>query len=329
MSAPVSALTSPLSTAISQFVEHKRVLGRGYETETGALRLFDRYLAEQHITTCAEITPVVIDAFLRSRPRRRPRSFNQLRGVLALFFTWLVSRDIVPSSPVRTPARPGSGSRLPFILSVDQIRVLVEEAARLRDRPGTTDRGATYRAIFVVLYALGLRVGEVCRLTVADLDRTRNVLLIRQSKFGKDRLVPFGPRVGQLLDRYLELRRTSCPSLRDDAPLFSVRGGRPVNRHTIGHVFRELRPHLHLMISAETSPPRVHDLRHACAVSTLLRWYRTGVDPATRLIHLSTFLGHVQPESTAVYLTITADLLAQASGRFEQLARPLFTERRP
>ncbi len=329
MSATASTSASPLAAAISRFVEHKRVLGRRYETETGALRLFDRYLVDQHITTVAEVTPAVIDAFLRSRPRRRARSFNHLRGVLARCFTWLVSRDIVPSSPVRTPTRPGSGARIPFILSTDQIRRLVEAAARLPDVPGTTGRGATYRAIFVVLYALGLRVGEVCRLNVADLDRTRNVLLIRQTKFGKDRLVPFGPRVGQLLEQYLEGRRTHRPALSDDAPLFSVRGGRRLNRHTIDQVFRALRPHLHVVIPAETSPPRVHDLRHACAVSTLLRWYRTGADPAARLLHLSTFLGHVQPESTAVYLTITADLLAEASGRFEQLARPLFTERRP
>jgi len=52
----------------------------------------------------------------------------------------------------------------------------------------------------------------------------------------------------------------------------------------------------------------------------LLRWYREGIDPSTRLIHLSTFLGHVDPASTAVYLTITPELLAQASWRFERFA---------
>jgi site-specific recombinase XerD len=329
MSPTLSALRSPLAAAIARFLDHKRVLGRRYDTEAGALRLFDRYLVEHQIATVAETTPAVIDAFLRSRPRRRPRSFNHLRGVLARFFSWLVSRDLVPSSPVRTPKRPGSGSRIPFILSPDQVRVLVEEAAHLRAVPGTTHRGATYRAVFVVLYALGLRVSEVCRLNVADLDRRQNVLLIRHSKFGKDRLVPFGPRVAQLLEHYLDVRRRRCPSLCDDAPLFTVGAGRRLNRHSIDRVFGQLVPRLHLVIPADASRPRVHDLRHACAVTTLLRWYRTGVNPAARLLHLSTFLGHVQPESTAVYLTITADLLAEASGRFEQLARPLFTEGRP
>jgi integrase len=70
----------------------------------------------------------------------------------------------------------------------------------------------------------------------------------------------------------------------------------------------------------------VHDLRHSFAVGTLLRWYRTGVDPAQRLIHLSTFLGHVNPESTAVYLTITTDLLQEANQRFERFTGPLLKE---
>jgi hypothetical protein len=61
-------------------------------------------------------------------------------------------------------------------------------------------------------------------------------------------------------------------------------------------------------------------------VGTLLRWYRTGVDPGSRLLQLSTFLGHVNPESTAVYLTITTDLLTEASHRFERWAAPLIQE---
>ena len=60
--------------------------------------------------------------------------------------------------------------------------------------------------------------------------------------------------------------------------------------------------------------------RHAFAVGTLLRWYHEGVDPAARLFHLSTFLGHVNPSSTAVYLTITSELLAAANHRFEGFA---------
>ncbi len=76
-------------------------------------------------------------------------------------------------------------------------------------------------------------------------------------------------------------------------------------------------------------PPVLHCLRHSFAVGCLLRWYREGVDPQARLYRLSTFMGHVSPISTAVYLTITPQLLAEASRRFEAFAAPVWSEEKP
>lgn len=314
---------SPLADGIAQFVAHKRVLGRRYETETYALRLFDRHLQAQGITTVDAITPVVIEAFLAGRPRARPRSYNHLLGVLRRLFRWLVARGHVAHSPVLCPTRRASIARTPFILAPESARRLLDLAAGLPDVPGVALRGPTYRAIFALLYGLGLRVGEVCHLDVADVDRARKLLVIRDTKFGKDRLVPFGPRLGATLEHYLTARHARDRHLAADAPLFGGRAGGRLHRQQIGKVFRGLRPTLGLTVPLGTSPPRLHDLRHSFAVRTLLRWYRAGVDPAQRLLHLSTFLGHVQPESTAVYLTITSDLLGEAGLRFEAFARPL------
>lgn len=90
--------------------------------------------------------------------------------------------------------------------------------------------------------------------------------------------------------------------------------------------FHKLVPRLDLDIPEGVSPPRLHDLRHSFAVGTLLRWYRSGMDPSARLLQLSTFLGHVSPASTAEYLTITSDLLREAGKRFERFASPLIQE---
>lgn len=73
-------------------------------------------------------------------------------------------------------------------------------------------------------------------------------------------------------------------------------------------------------------PPTLHSLRHSFAVACLLRWYREGLDPAARLHRLSTFMGHVDPSSTAVYLTITPALLHEANARFERFAEPAWRE---
>ena len=79
---------------------------------------------------------------------------------------------------------------------------------------------------------------------------------------------------------------------------------------------------LDLPVPGGVLPPRLYDLRHSFAVGCLLRWYRDGIDPSTRLCQLPTFMGHVEPRSTSVYLTMTPHLLAQASRRPKCGSRP-------
>lgn len=93
--------------------------------------------------------------------------------------------------------------------------------------------------------------------------------------------------------------------------------GRPVNPGTISIIFRSLADQLDIAIPPGETPAHVHYLRHSFAVGRLLRWYRNGSNPTDKLVKLSTFMGYVDPASTAVYLTVTADLLEAAGQRFE------------
>ena len=151
---------------------------------------------------------------------------------------------------------------------------------------------------------------------------------MRGGKFGKSRLVPHGPRIGDLLARQLERRRHQGAS-DPGAPLFTFDGRRTVHPGTASQVFHRLVVDLGLPGSRRRHHPALHSLRHSFAVGCLLRWYREGVDPATRLHQLSTFMGHVDPASTAVYLTITPELLAEANRRFEAFAEPAWSQATP
>ena len=314
---------SPLAPGIDAFLRHKRALGCGFRVEELSLRLLDRFLIEQAITTLSAVTPEVVDAFLASRPRHAPRSYNHLRGTLGRLFDWLAAHDQFGPSPVRARPRRATRTRLPFLFDDVTAGRLLDIASRLPDQGGTVSRGPTYRVIFTLLYGLGLRVGEVARLCVEDVDLTRDLLVIRQTKFYKSRLVPFGPRLRGVLSEHLARRPGPAQTPR---PVFSLRGGRPVSAGTISQTFHHLVPQLGLSIPDGTTSPRVHDLRHAFAVGTLLRWYRSGLDPNARLLRLSTFLGHVSPVSTAVYLTITPELFSEANARFEQWAHTTIAE---
>lgn len=313
---------SVLADPISRYLALKRAMGCRFENEDRALRLLDRFLAEARVGRLGEITPECLEAFLASRPRR-PCSHNQLLGIVRGLFDWMVDQQELAVSPLRARPKPQTHRRLPFLYDAPTIRRLLECAAQLPDFPRCPQRGATYATIFAIIAALGLRVGEAARLECRDVDLERELLLVRNSKFGKSRYVPFGPRLAARLRAYAALRAQRLGVAVPEAPFFTWNGRSRVATNSIRNALRDhILPRLALVVPPGTRAPCVHGLRHTFAVNTLLRWYRAGVDPQARLNHLSTLLGHSGPHSTAVYLTITAELLSSANARFEAFASP-------
>jgi integrase len=310
---------SVLAGAMEQFLVHKRALGRRYDTEERRLLLLDRFLVAEQVAHVESITPELLEAFLLSRPRHSPKSYNQLLGAVRRLLDWMVVQGMLAHSPLCAKPRRETGPRLPVILDPPLVRALLDLAAQLPDWPRAPLRGVSYRLAFALMYGLGLRVGEVSHLEIQDVDLPQKLLQIRDGKFRKSRLLPFGPRLGQALEDFLALRRRRWGPPRAEAPLLTFDGRRPVSANRISSTFQLLVPRLGFGPPGHRCP-RAHDLRHSFAVGTLLRWYREGIEPADRLLYLSTFLGHAGLHSTAVYLTITADLLDQANRRFEPFA---------
>jgi site-specific recombinase XerD len=168
---------SPLANGIQQFLAHKRALGQSFWTEEKALRLLDAFLVQRQVHSLEEITVELVDAFVASRPRTRPRSYNHLISVLGRLFRWLVVNAYLPSFPWEMTRRRETSPRIPYIFTPDQVRKLLTCAASLEDNPNAPLRGATYRTIFALLYSLGLRVGEVSRFCLKDLDFDRSLLV--------------------------------------------------------------------------------------------------------------------------------------------------------
>jgi len=183
-----TGFSSPVAGAIETFLAHKRALGCRFRGEEINLRLLDRFLVERGIATVEEISPTVIDAFLASRPRIPPQSYNHLRGTIARCFKWLAVRNLVPRDPVLAKPRRVTRTRVPFLFDPATARRLIDAAAALPDNSFASRRGPTYRVIFALLYALGLRVGEVARLRFGDrrlhppvIDRAENKIRKRSA----------------------------------------------------------------------------------------------------------------------------------------------------
>lgn len=312
---------SSLNAAAEGFLAHKRALGRKYNSEAYELGLLVRYCAGRGLTSVSDLTPALLDDFLASRPRPRPRSFNHLLGVVRGFAGWAVTQQLLDASPLQARPRRVTSARMPFLFDPAQARQLLRAAAALPDNSRARGRGQAYHAIFALCYGLGLRAGEACGLRLGDIDHGRQLLVVRGGKFGKSRLVPHGPRIGELVAGHADRRRADGAAA-PGAPLFSFGGQRSIHPTSASQVFHQVVTGLAFPVPAGVSPPVLHCLRHSFAVACLLRWYRQGINPQERLIRLSTFMGHVSPLSTAVYLTITPQLLEQASQRFEAFAAP-------
>jgi integrase len=316
-------MTETVASAVDRFIAHKRAHGRKYHSEARELALLVRFAAEHDISCLGELTPALLEDFLASRPRTHPRSFNHLLGVVRGLLDWAVAWGLLEASPLQARRRRVTEQRIPFLFDPAQARRLLDAAAALPDSPRAPGRGPAYHAIFALCYGLGLRAGEACGLRLGDVDAGRSLLVVRGGKFGKHRLVPHGPRIAALVSEQAA-RHTATGDAR--APLFTFDGQRPVHPGTASLTFHRLVATLDLPVPDGVSPPRLHSLRHSFAVGCLLRWYREGIDPSIRLCQLSTFMGHVDPVSTSVYLTMTPQLLDEASQRFEAYAAPAWTQ---
>lgn len=317
-----------LTTAITDFLAYKRALGRKYLSEEATLRLLMTFADQQGIVHLHQLTPSLLDEFIASRNRQRARSFNHLVGVLGTFLDWTISQQRLNESPLRTKKRRDTSQRSPFLFDTTQVRQLLEAAAALPNNPKAMGRGPTYYTVFALCYGLGLRAGEACGLLIGDVDTERQLLVVRGGKFGKSRLVPHGPRIADLLTHQLQRREAQGAST-PEAPLFSFDGRRSIHPCSASSTFHRLIVELKFPVPDGVRAPHLHCLRHSFAVSCLLQWYRDGLDPSARLMRLSTFMGHVDPASTAVYLSITPQLLTEANRRFEAFAEPAWAQRQP
>lgn len=143
--------------------------------------------------------------------------------------------------------------------------------------------------------ATGLRTAEVLRLDRGDVYLTAGLLAVRHSNFDKSRLLPLDPSTVTALADYAQRRDLLCPGPVDAAFLVCPAGRRLVR---VGVTFRRLLTAAGISVPAGRRSPRLHDLRHTFAVSTLIDWHAAGVEVQGRLPLLSLYLGHVNPAHT-------------------------------
>ena len=247
------------------------------------------------------------------------RFWHRKYEVLHGFYRYAMARGHLESSPL-PKSIPKAPVFVPYIYSLEELQRLLD-ASVWCDTPRCKLDPTTWRMLIMLLYGAALRISEALSLTLADVDLHANLLTIRESKFYKTRLVPIGPDLSKNLKTFVGQCANEY-STKQEASLFLTRNGNPLARSTAENIFRRLCIRADVRRSdGSRYQPRLHDLRHAAAVHRLVSWYREGADVNRLLPQLATYLGHVHISGTQRYLTMTPELLHEASKRFESYAQ--------
>jgi integrase/recombinase XerD len=303
---------------VTQYVTFRRTLGEKCKTIESILRSFCRAIGPE--TVIGRIRLKAVTTFLDGTgpvTRGWHGRYFALKGC----FQFAVARGDLDMAPLPTviPKRPPT--IVPYIYSREEIRRLLDAIPAAHHYQGLVEP-ATLRAILLMLYGAALRRGEALRLPVADVDLANSLLTIRNTKFYKSRLVPISLDLTKVLRDYARWREAAHPSADATSTFFLNQRGQAIHKDTLENAFNRVRTYACVRRSdGARFQPRMHDLRHAAAVHRLIEWYRQGADVQRLVYHLSVYLGHTHLADTQVYLTMTPELLQQASQRFERYAR--------
>jgi len=303
------------SEVVSLYVSHKRSLGRRFRIEEFILKAFCKLLGDVNITAIEEDAVL---AFLNSSGTVTAtwlRKFHVLSGL----YRFILGRGLAEVSPLpRIIPKQTVLAFIPYIYSHEELKRLLGAIPAVCSGRVPIE-AAVIRALILLLYGAGLRISEAMSLTLGDVNIHQACLRICETKFFKSRLVPLGKDLNEILSEFIGTHHGDAAP--EDTPLFTFQDGSPLSKSATRRAFRRMCSYAGVQREGGTRrQPRLHDLRHTSATHRLIAWYQNGADMQKLLPKLAIYLGHVDLSSTQRYLTLTPELLREASLRFEHYA---------
>lgn len=223
---------------------------------------------------------------------RSPASVNRKIAALRTFFRFLCASGEIRVNPTRAIESVKVPKRLPVFLREEEMNLMLEPGDFPDDYEGHRDR-----AILQTFYLTGVRVSELCNLTVGQVDLSVGQLLVN-GKRNKQRIIPLTSALHSILFSYLHIREEEFGKANPTDALFLNAKGEPVNSHFVYNIV-----HRHIAEVSSVSKKSPHVLRHTFATVLL----NNGAD----LMAIKELLGHSSLAATQIY----------AHSDFEQLSK--------
>jgi integrase len=299
-----------LSAAVDRYLDARRAAGFQLRDPEDILRDFVAFASTKEDT---HIRSGTVMEWIRSRNSSPLRNDVRLRTVV-LLARYLHAEDEVHDIPQQSFRHHTPQRRPPFLFTPAHVAALIRAARALR--PERSLRPHVYSTLFGLLASTGIRISEALSLRIQDV--TSDGLLIRNTKFGKSRLLPLHSTTKERLDGYLALRireAGSCPFV-----FVSSRGSK-LHQTTVRGVFLKL-----IYAQAIARPgdklrrPRLHDLRFYFANQVLTHSPDDHDGIGRHMVALTTYLGHRDVRNGYWYLEATPALFSRIAARCEDFA---------
>lgn len=287
---------------LNQYISFKRNLGYKFVDAYYTYSLFDRMTLEREETTIG-ITCELASAWAKQRPNESDSTKYRRVMYIIQFSRYLC--DLGYDSFV--PPYPASykSTFTPYILTKQQMNVIFEACDSIEVGTLANSQAVVIPALFRIMYGTGIRVGEAVSLLRTDVDLSNNTLFIRESKNGKERIIPFSESVAKVCRAY---RGSLSEEAMYASNFFVRRNGMPCNKKRIYNWFRKVLFMAGISHGGRGNGPRLHDVRHCFSVHSLAKMAADGIDLYYSLPILSEYLGHQSLEATEKYVRLTAEM---------------------
>lgn len=295
----MSEKLSHIDVVVDRFIHHVELeLGRSANTAKAYrkdLKGFFEFTIEAGCATLADIGIIELRGWLANQRASGLASATLARRAtsIRLFFAWALTTNLIVHDPASSLVIPKVSKRLPHVLGQDQaVAVLERVALRADDDSPVHIRD---KAMIEMLYATGIRVGELVGLDVSDVDTFRNTVRVH-GKGNKDRVVPFGDFARVALQEYVTLARPKLQNESSKDALFLGARGSRVDQRVVRTMVTEV-------LASLSDIPMIspHGLRHSAATHLL----EGGAD----IRAVQEILGHASLSTTQVYTHVSMDRL--------------------
>jgi integrase len=292
----------------NSFIEMKENMGFGRIKFQTVLLEFDRFFLATGATDI-HITRDQITAWSETRINDKSRTLYDKYSIMRQichYLSHLGYECYIPRLP-----RQNWPSFIPYIFTHAQMESIFEASDKLTlPNRCLTSILIAIPALIRFLYSTGVRISEALSLKNEDVDFVRRRIVLKQTKNQMERLVSINPSLLEVLCQY-RAYRDKIPIKGVSAPkafFFVSTVGKPLSNGAVYRWFRTVLKECGIPYLGNHQGPRIHDIRHTCAVHSLIKMVRDGVDIYCALPILSIFLGHKSLKGTETYVRLTREM---------------------